>query len=231
MTGIYYPIGIAGNNDKDTVLLTEWTCCNKCNKNQPIEYIKECLRIEEKYNLESLNTMKEIMNVNKMIILNSNHYILFESWERLAMNLTDEAKDFNDITETDKKQKEMRFKLALESMKKVVAMVKEILPPVHHEKVVYLDRLGQLALASGDIGIVIYIHTYIGIYLTNHILLLNFIHYNYILIELSKKCFLEAYEMNLLAVGDISIPSTKKLHNLITTPPLTMDELILHYKK
>lgn len=153
MTGIFHPIGIAGLKNKDTVLSTDWTCCNKCNKKQTLEYIKECLKIEEKYSSESLNTMKEIMNVNKINILNSNHYILFESWERISMNLTDEAKKINIVTEIDKKQKAMRFKLALEAMKKVVIMIKEVLPPVHHEKVVFFDRLGQLALASGDLGI------------------------------------------------------------------------------
>jgi hypothetical protein len=44
----------------------------------------------------------------------------------------------------------LSFQQALEAMTETVRLLEIMLPPVHHEKVVYYDRLGQLAVAAGN---------------------------------------------------------------------------------
>jgi hypothetical protein len=109
----------------------------------------ECLAREEYFtenppiDMESLNTLKSEGR------LHESHHVVFWALDDLAMSLSTDARA-SAFTHNFKSNPEDLYRKAMAVLVEVVRILEMQLPAVHHEKVVYYDKLGQLAVALGD---------------------------------------------------------------------------------
>ena len=154
--GIVCPIGMGSNIESDS----SFSSCNSCGSAPDRAYRQLCLSKEEQYKNDTpitLGQIKGICSVER--ILHENHYLLFWACDDIAMLLASKARRESSFTPTAGKlggddliQSRQCYRDALTAMSEAVRLLEVMLPPVHHEKVVYYDRLGQLAIAAGELS-------------------------------------------------------------------------------
>ena len=157
--GTVYPIGTCLNIESDN----SFTQCQSCGQSPSLSYRQICLSKEEQYRNEPLSTLDEIRHVCGVEkIIHESHHLIFWASDDLAMLLAARARSNSGPTETNSNSKVLKnsdavihsrqcYRDALTAMGETVRLLEIMLPPVHHEKVMYYDRLGQLAVAAGEL--------------------------------------------------------------------------------
>ncbi len=143
-----------------------FSCCSACSTAPDQKYVKECLRSEEYYRQNPPETFPEITIVLNDLdcLLHESHYILFQCADIISQELTDQARRFCDSDigfgdgvgkgkarkQTAAQRQHSYFEPALQAMQHCCRLMDQVLPLVHQEKVVFYDRLGQLAVCAGQ---------------------------------------------------------------------------------
>ena len=153
--GTVCPIGRCLEVDNDS----SFSSCQSCGSCASLSYRQACLAKEEQYKKDPLLTMeqiKQVCGVEK--ILHESHYLIFWASDDLAMLLASRARGEGSLSATAGKsagdtmiQSRQRYREALTAMSETMRLLELMLPPVHHEKIMYYDRLGQLAVAAGEL--------------------------------------------------------------------------------
>ena len=155
-----------------------WSVCSTCGTLPTPAYTKKCLAREEHYRQNSPESHEEVISAGneREGMLHESHYLLFQSLSDISHDLTNEARrrmDFG-ISPMDgtakggkgkgkqagkaaaapilcpEQRQQMMFEPALRAMQHCVRLLDQVLPLVHHEKVMFYDRLGQLAVCAGQ---------------------------------------------------------------------------------
>jgi len=144
--GTMLPLIIDFHSDQ---LHTEWKC-QQCQRTATDSYVK-CIIIAEETLLENPpTTLQEYYTSISQTIINRKHYAYFMSLDEMCLSKAADARQLNNPH---------YYEEALEIGKIVLELLEGILPPVHHEKVVYYDRIAQLAVASGNLEFAKYCFT------------------------------------------------------------------------
>ena len=150
--GIICPIGMCLNVEDNN----SFSPCQSCGTSADLTYRQLCLAKEEQYKKDTPLTTEQIRNVIGVEkILHESHYLIFWASDDLAMLLASKARREGAFAGTlagDAAIKSRQsYREALTAMGETVRLLEMTLPPVHHEKVMYYDRLGQLAVAAGEL--------------------------------------------------------------------------------
>ena len=151
-----------------------WTQCSTCGTLPTANYIKKCIAREEHYRQNPPETYEEVLEAGseKDGFLHESHYLLFQALDIITHDMTNQARRLSTLSgskdegsgkKTSKgkanntfkgdaglKHQQNLFAPALSAMQHCVRLLDQVLPLVHHEKVVYYDRLGQLAVCAGQ---------------------------------------------------------------------------------
>lgn len=153
--GTVFPIGTCLNIKNDS----SFTSCQSCDRITSLSYRQTCIAKEEQYKNDTPQTMEQIRHICCVEkILHESHYLIFFASDDLAMLLASRARSEGSIAATTGKtsgdnmiQSRQYYREALTAMGETVRLLEMMLPPVHHEKIMYYDRLGQLAVAAGEL--------------------------------------------------------------------------------
>jgi SET and MYND domain-containing protein len=112
-----------------------WVCLN-CQQPVSPERCYQLVEYENRFIDSEFESLDQVFAVRAEGVMHPSHYALFWAIEGLASQYAETGL----ITQ------------ALSGMREAVAMLNNFLPGYHHEKVLYLDKLGQLAVSAGDIA-------------------------------------------------------------------------------
>jgi SET and MYND domain-containing protein len=120
-----------------------WTTCVVCGKAGDNAYLRHCLEREQFYIGNPPSVIREIESVISSSPVHPMHHIIFVALHDLSVRLSSDARTTNNKN---------AYKLAINITQRVLVLMNSpVMPPVHHEKVLLLDKLGQLAVAAGDV--------------------------------------------------------------------------------
>lgn len=156
-TGAVFPIGVGLNQEGDCLFST----CETCGSPPDLNYRKLCLQKEEECESNPPMSLEEIANITTVQrVLLESHHLIFWASDDLAMRLATKARSqgatLNETANNSKgaadaaNKSNLCYREALVAMNHTVRLLEVMLPPVHQEKVLYYDRLGQLAVAAGE---------------------------------------------------------------------------------
>jgi len=131
----FYPLGSTMDADVEN-----FTPCVMCNQQQPVEHIAECLMHEESI---LTNPPSTYMQIKATTHLDESHNLLFFALHDLAMAVCSDAR-------SSSKDSIKRFSEGLQIMTEVVRIFCNHVTGAHHEKVLFFDKLAQIALASNN---------------------------------------------------------------------------------
>ena len=136
---LYPPLPTTISNTDTTAF---WVCTT-CQLHVSGNRVQQLLD-REVYLIESPpKTIKSLEAEIASRVLYPSHYLLYWSLHDICEQLTDEAQ----FTQSKK-----TYKQAYQLSKRRLFFLEQQLPVVHHERVIHLDKLGQLAVAVGDIS-------------------------------------------------------------------------------
>eukprot|EP01041_Mallomonas_annulata_P001615 gene1615-3115_t len=136
-------------HESTTTLDITWQC-NICMQQPSASRTIQLLEQEIQIISDPPQSRIEIEQILSLGLMKRSHYLIFWSLKDISESLSEEAKFTNSI---------QTYSEAFEIMELLVVLLDEMLPPVHHEKVIHLDRLAQLAVASGKIAIAREVYT------------------------------------------------------------------------
>ena len=156
--GAVFPIGVGLSQEGDCV----FSSCESCGFAPDLNYRKLCLQREAECESSPPKTLDEIANLTSVQrVLLENHHLIFWASDDLAMHLATKARREGSISSGSAKSSKGAadaanrasacYREALVAMNHTVRLLEGMLPPVHQEKVLYYDRLGQLAVAAGEL--------------------------------------------------------------------------------
>jgi SET and MYND domain-containing protein len=118
-----------------------------------LSYAERCLEREWHYKGNPPKSLEDIRRITQEErVLHESHYLLFWALDEIALSLAERARRLSTLNRsglTDASRGP--FQEALDAMTSTVRLLENMLPAVHHEKSVYYDRLGQLAVAAGNV--------------------------------------------------------------------------------
>jgi len=145
-----------------------WAACSTCGSLPTASYVKRCISQEEHYRQNPPETYEEVLEAGNEdgALLHESHYLLFQALDIVCNDMTNQArrlsavsgdgedkkaskKSKNKSDESREKKQHVLFDPALTAMQHCVRLLDQVLPLVHQEKVVFYDRLGQLAVCAG----------------------------------------------------------------------------------
>ena len=179
VNGIVFPVG----NGEDG----NWRC-SICGN---IPDLMTRVKISEREAAIVSNPPKTIAEIQAIIsegVLHPSHYLLFWAINDLSMSLAAHGRATGSLA---------AYSDSLQLLREAVRLLEQMVNGVHHEKVVFYDRLAQLAIATGDIAS-------------------------------AQDYFRQAYEMSRRVCGS-DTPSSRKLLELATQCPSTIEELVARY--
>lgn len=135
-TGNIYPYGADSNS---------YSNCNICQKPAEKKQIKQWIEKEEYYLNNMPTSEEEITDMVDEHILGDNHYIIFWSINDLGMAMLSEARSF-----TGSSTALTCYQAAFRLLTKAYELLNKMIPEIHHERVVSLDRLAQICIALGE---------------------------------------------------------------------------------
>lgn len=112
-----------------------WICLS-CQQPASPERCFQLVEYENRFIDSEFESLDQVFAARAEGVMHPSHYALFWAIE----GLTSQYAETGQITK------------ALSGMREVVGMLNTFLPGYHHEKVLYLDKLGQLAVSAGDIA-------------------------------------------------------------------------------
>jgi hypothetical protein len=146
-----------------------WAGCSTCGAVPTANYIKKCISREEHYRQNPPETYEEVLEagIESNGCLHESHHLLFQALDVITHDMTNQARRLSALEEGDKKPSKGKgkskgggvaaekrqhalFDPALIAMQHCVRLLDQVLPLVHQEKVVFYDRLGQLAVCAGQ---------------------------------------------------------------------------------
>jgi hypothetical protein len=118
-------------------------------------YAERCLEREWHYKSNPPKSLEDIRRITQdERVLHEGHYLLFWALDEIAMSLAERARRLSSLSRSEPiDTTRVAFQEALDSMTATVRLLEIMLPHVHHEKSVYYDRLGQLAVAAGNVDL------------------------------------------------------------------------------
>ena len=153
--GLVYPVGDGGGGGGGGGVT--FTACSTCRAPTTAAHRDRCLEREailqdELVRPESIAEMEALL-AREATVVHGTHHLFFWLWNDLAMALTSHCNN---------QQGSIRGKgrggisaaadmylPALDAMRRTVALLENMLPAVHHEKVIFHDRQGQLEVSAG----------------------------------------------------------------------------------
>lgn len=155
--GTVCPVGTGLTPDSDV----SFSPCQSCGNAPEISYRQLCLSKEMQYKTDPPVTAAQIDHVSSVEkVLHESHYLIFWARDDNAMLLASKARREGAFTGATGKaakasvvQSRQSYNDAVTAMEETVRLLEIMLPPVHHEKIVYYDRLGQLAVAAGNYSV------------------------------------------------------------------------------
>lgn len=152
--GVVCPIGSGLSPDDDS----SFSSCQSCGTHPDLTYRKLCFEKEAQYKADPPVTAEQINHICiDERILHESHYLLFWAGDDYAMLLASNARKEGaflgapgKVTADSLLISQQSYQTAVIAMQDTIRLLEMMLPPVHHEKVVYYDRLGQLAVAAGN---------------------------------------------------------------------------------
>ncbi len=135
-TGNIFPCGTESST---------YSNCNLCQKPADKKHIKQWTDKEEYYLNNMPTAEEEITQILEESILGNNHYIIFWSINDLGMAMLSEARSF-----TGSSTAITCYQSAFRLLAKAYELLNSMIPEVHHERVVCLDRLAQICVALGE---------------------------------------------------------------------------------
>lgn len=155
LNGVVCPIGMGFNIQQDN----SFSACSSCGSSSDSKYRKLCIDKEVQYKDSTPKNLAEIRHICGVErVLHESHYLIFWASDDIAMLLADKARsqDHGSIGKGKFKgdaiiESRQCYREALEAMSETVRLLQIMLPHVHHEKIMYYDRLGQLAVAAGEL--------------------------------------------------------------------------------
>lgn len=151
--GVVFAVGMCESIESDS----SFTACAACAKRTTLAYRERCLAREDELRDEKPLTLVEMeeLLVGEEVVHDS-HHLLFWAWDELAMHLASQIQKKISRPASAKRGAAAGvasdYREALDAMKRTIALLEAMLPQVHHEKVVYYDRQGQLEVAAGLIS-------------------------------------------------------------------------------
>jgi len=146
-----------------------WAGCSTCGTVPTANYIKKCISREEHYRQNPPETYEEVLEagIESNGCLHESHHLLFQALDVISHDMTNQARRLSVLEEGDKKpikgkgkskgggvaaekRQHALFDPALAAIQHCVRLLDQVLPLVHQEKVVFYDRLGQLAVCAGQ---------------------------------------------------------------------------------
>lgn len=115
-------------------ITVSWGCLS-CGHVLTIDSCYRLVEYENRFIDSEFDSLDQVLAVKAEGIFHPSHYALFWAIEGLSSQ-------YAEIGRVDQ---------AMVGMLEVVQMLDTYLPGCHHEKVLYLDKLGQLAVSAGDI--------------------------------------------------------------------------------
>jgi len=122
--------------------------CYTCGAAQESSHLQSCLEREAQLLENQPQTIPEIESAGKEGFLHPSHFALFTSLSDLALSQSDEAR--RKCGQVDSALWPQLFAEPLYALQGCNQLMDQVLPSVHHEKCVFLDRLGQIAVCAGN---------------------------------------------------------------------------------
>ena len=130
--------------------------CMLCDHTAPSEHVARCLQREQELLDAPPETFEEVLAAGQEGLLHESHHLLFSVSDILARDLSDEAQRqalFVESGGVTGVSMEEVFGPAVVAMRHCCRLMDMVLPLVSMEKVLYYDRLGQLAVCAGRIDL------------------------------------------------------------------------------
>lgn len=125
---------------------TQTSPCSLCGAVLSVEIYQLCLDREEFYKVcEPTDTLAQFQRES---LLHSTHYLRFWALDAVTTELTERAREEQFVGKKANSTK--LYKKAQETLKEQLKLLEWQLPSIHHEKVIYYDKLAQLAVAISD---------------------------------------------------------------------------------
>lgn len=151
--GVICPISMCASIEENHT----FSPCSSCGNSSDLAYRTICIEKEDTYKNEPPKSLLEARNISTVEkILHETHYLIFWACDDLAMLFASRARALAGNSNGNKGsgdvviESRQCYREALDAMCETERLLDIMLPPVHHEKVVYYDRLGQLAVAAGE---------------------------------------------------------------------------------
>lgn len=120
--------------------------CSLCGALLTADSFQRCLEREEFYkSCEPTDTISQFQNET---LLHETHYLRFWALDAVTTELTERAREEQFVG--NKSSSVKLYKQAQSTLVELLKLLEWQLPPIHHDKVVYYDKLAQLAVALGD---------------------------------------------------------------------------------
>jgi hypothetical protein len=150
-SGLFYAIGSYAITDA----APEPTCttCQQCHTLATPAHLQRCVEREQQVLLTAPTALDQYEQSCAEGLLHPTHYAYFAALDELYLRLSGEGRScfFETFGAGIGNDKALGcFAEALKVLRVCISLLEQMLPQIHHEKVVYLDRLGQLAVAIGD---------------------------------------------------------------------------------
>jgi hypothetical protein len=130
--------------------------CEQCKAWPSLAHLQRCIAQEQNLLATPPASLQQYEQSCADKLCHRTHYVYFTALEELSLKLSDEARsNFFDTfgSGIGTSRGLALFGEALTTLRVCIQLLEYQLPPVHHEKVVFYDRLGQLAVAVGDQGL------------------------------------------------------------------------------
>lgn len=190
-TGLFYPIG-------SKPVTESFTSCTICSSQPSISHRTACFNREEHFRQSPPTSLAATQAAVAEKLLADSHYTLFWALDDTYNRLSGEASSA--LRKDPHSSLASRlYTQALEVLQESYRLLEIQLPSVHHEKVVYLDKLGQLALANKSFSL----------------------SQQYFCRAFEHSC--------LCSGPPTSVPATASIHKLVLSPPTSLAELVAHY--
>jgi len=157
--GLVFPVGPCDGDGNGG----SFTACSVCRAPTTAAHRDRCLEreaalLDELARPETVEQMEALL-AREADVVHNTHHLFFWLWNDLAMALTSDCNrqgsssaSTNTRSGKGKGLADNIYLPALDAMRRTVALLENMLPTVHHEKIIFFDRQGQLEVSAGLIS-------------------------------------------------------------------------------
>ena len=149
--GNVFPIGACDSIEHND----SFTACPSCGTLTSFAFRQRCLDREDVLRDEKPQSLEEMeaLLIRESGIVRETHFLFFWLWDDLTMNLVAKVNQPSKSSASGKSTTRPTTatsdcRMALSAMKRTIDLLDNMLPQVHHEKVIYYDRQAQLEVVG-----------------------------------------------------------------------------------